>query len=282
MKFSRKVFVPKDPKMIGVLYRDATGYRDEPLRPESSIKTDAVYKWTQYSYALSVMGWKGSGRPYFNVWPTVEDALLRTNLQIDPGLIPQSIIHKLRTIEIRFCDSSKRDPFFLNATNMRWWKMGDHSESFKIADSTVHAKGIYVCRAWIEDDQSITTDGAGMPYGVTAVESDYWKLTEELRIAIGIMLLACDDRYCEPILLNRDKNRKLTGGDLERAIDRARRNGQYGFNIGEHVEVSPHYRRPHFAIRWTGEGRKVPRIVPVKGAMINKDVLKEIPTGYEG
>lgn len=95
-------------------------------------------------------------------------------------------------------------------------------------------------------------------------------------------MLACDSRYCEPILLNRDKQKRLTEEDKKKAQNRARNRGVYGFDIGKDVEISPHFRRPHFAIRWTGEGRKVPKLVPVKGAVINKRLLEEIPTGYDG
>lgn len=261
MKFSRKVVIPNLPS-LGYLYKDAH-------------KNPSDIAWVQSSFAVSAMAFRQSGRPFFNVWPTVAEALLKSNLEIDPALIPKSIIHELLTIEIRFCDSSKTEPFLLNVTNVRDWKTSENAE-------TITGQGIWVSRAKIESDNSLSTSGVGMPFGVVAKSSDYWHSQNELRIAVGVMLLACDERYCEPILLNRDKNRKLTGGDLQRAINRARRNGQFGFNIGEHIEVSPHYRRPHFAIRWTGEGRKVPKIVPVKGSMINKDMLKEIPTGYEG
>jgi hypothetical protein len=38
---------------------------------------------------------------------------------------------------------------------------------------------------------------------------------------------------------------------------------------------------PHFGLRWTGEGRKIPKIVPIKGSVINKKLVAEVPTGYE-
>ena len=44
--------------------------------------------------------------------------------------------------------------------------------------------------------------------------------------------------------------------------------------------VSPHMRVPHFAIRWTGKGRTKPKLVPVKGSLVNREKILPIPTGY--
>ncbi|MDR0328626.1 MAG: hypothetical protein LBI05_10065 [Planctomycetaceae bacterium] len=51
---------------------------------------------------------------------------------------------------------------------------------------------------------------------------------------------------------------------------------------GEPGRKSPHWRMGHFAIRHTGEGRSVPVVHWIKESFINKDLLKEVPTGYHG
>ena len=48
-------------------------------------------------------------------------------------------------------------------------------------------------------------------------------------------------------------------------VDKAHRRGKVGWNVGRHIEVAPHYRRPHMALVWTGTGRAVPKIVPTAG-----------------
>lgn len=48
------------------------------------------------------------------------------------------------------------------------------------------------------------------------------------------------------------------------------------------IEVSPHCRRPHFAIRWTEKGHSVPKLVPVNGCLVNRSKLLPVPTGYLG
>ena len=46
------------------------------------------------------------------------------------------------------------------------------------------------------------------------------------------------------------------------------------------MECAPHFRRPHFAIRWTGKGGAVPRMVPVKGSVVKRQLATDVPTGY--
>lgn len=104
-----------------------------------------------------------------------------------------------------------------------------------------------------------------------------------LSLVVGIILIARDPRFAEPILLNRDANKTFaTPADKQRAIDRAIRNGRNGLAIGKDIVVSPHCRRPHFGIRWTGKGRTVPKLVPVNGCLVNRSNLFPIPTGYLG
>src|SRR5690606_13981801 len=63
-------------------------------------------------------------------------------------------------------------------------------------------------------------------------------------------------------------------------IERAVRRGKRAWAIGRHITVDPHYRRPHVALRWTGEGRKVPRIVPVRGSIVHRSRVAKVPTGH--
>lgn len=63
-------------------------------------------------------------------------------------------------------------------------------------------------------------------------------------------------------------------------IDKARRRGVIGWDLGKHVETGPHMRRPHFGIRWKGTGHSRPELVPIRGCIVNGKKLK-MPEGYE-
>ena len=62
-------------------------------------------------------------------------------------------------------------------------------------------------------------------------------------------------------------------------IARAKRKGKFGFSIGKKYETMPHFRRPHFALRHTGKGGSIPKIVPAKSSIVHKSVLTRVPTG---
>jgi hypothetical protein len=104
-----------------------------------------------------------------------------------------------------------------------------------------------------------------------------------VRHVVTICLLADDHSIITPDVLSSDRDRYESETDeawKQRAVDRARRRGVVGWSIGADYEVCPHYRRPHFGLRHTGKGRSVPRIVPIKGAVVHRSRLTEVPTGY--
>ena len=50
----------------------------------------------------------------------------------------------------------------------------------------------------------------------------------------------------------------------------------------EHIEVIPHFRRPHMTLVWTGAGRKVPRLVPRRGSIVHREAVEKLPSGFSG
>jgi hypothetical protein len=82
----------------------------------------------------------------------------------------------------------------------------------------------------------------------------------------------------EPDVLRRDLPKWERSHDPA-IVARAIRNGKRGWLVGAKLEVIPHVRRPHMALRWTGPGGKVPRIVPVKGSIVHREIIEHLPTG---
>jgi len=66
----------------------------------------------------------------------------------------------------------------------------------------------------------------------------------------------------------------------EKYVAKAHRRGKVGWNVGRHVEVIPHYRRPHLMLAWTGPGRSVPKIVPRRGSVVHRSIVEKVPTGF--
>jgi len=135
--------------------------------------------------------------------------------------------------------------------------------------------------------------------GDTKEESDRETNKVVLQIVFGVcMIPQSDSGLIQPLVLNRDKEKFAATGDVK-YIDRAKRNGVHGWEIGKDIPTpeamvilrqqhgepgrkSPHWRMGHFAIRLTGEGRSVPVLRWINETFVNKDLWKEVPTGYHG
>ena len=88
-----------------------------------------------------------------------------------------------------------------------------------------------------------------------------------------------DPSIISPDVLADDRARFEASGD-QRFVDKAHRGGKVGWDVGKHIEMIPHYRRPHMALVWTGRGRAVPRIVPRKGSVVHREMVEKLPSGF--
>ena len=103
--------------------------------------------------------------------------------------------------------------------------------------------------------------------------------TNRARLACTLCLLENNPEIIEPDVLARDQEKFEITKD-EKYVDKAKRRGKFGFNIGKGIEVIPHVRRPHPALMHTGHGRMVPRIVLRKGSVIHREAVVHVPTGF--
>jgi len=86
--------------------------------------------------------------------------------------------------------------------------------------------------------------------------------------------------YCRTLLAD-DRGKFEANGD-RKYIEKAHRRGKVGWDVGKHIEVIPHFRRPHMALVWTGHGRMMPKIVPRKGSVVHRDMVEKLPSGFGG
>lgn len=106
-----------------------------------------------------------------------------------------------------------------------------------------------------------------------------------VKLCLTIRLIKDDPELIHPDVLSKDRARYEAADDILKAalISKAIRRGKHGYRIGHLLEqkaMMPHLRRPHPALVWTGEGRKIPRIVMRKGSVVHRDKVNQIPTGY--
>jgi hypothetical protein len=224
-----------------------------------------------------------SGVPFFNVYPKVLEAVCKTSLRVNPSTIEKSVIHELKAICIKMPVGTFNDGFNSiilclseSADRVKYSKNGfddivGTGWSSSISVIAVGDTGGFIMSSRMDkcfEDVSINHD-ADLK-GEAAIF---------LRIALGVMMLAADPDMLKPVLLKADEGKTTP---IEERIARAKNRGVYGFTIGEEIERCPHFRRPHFAIRWTGKGAEIPKLVPVKGAIVGKKEMTTVPTGFEG
>lgn len=230
----------------------------------------------------SELYWIRNCRPYYKVYPAILDALCRLKLDVKYECpdIPQN------QISVRFAVGHEPRT-----------KSGLKIGSILLSGGMGDGNKMMIISVDILDIGSETTELVINPNyeGAKSVEEMLELLDADpakkealilaTRIALTVCMIEHDPDIITPEILSKDEQRYE--GETEdwkrRAEERARQRGKVGWSIGKKFQDranSPHYTNPHFAIRHTGQGRKTPKIVPVRGYWTGKEKLTEIPTGY--
>ena len=106
----------------------------------------------------------------------------------------------------------------------------------------------------------------------------------------GVSILSNDATIVQPIVLNRDLMKYKSADEATKKYleERAARINGRGFSVGEKLEaelksessVSPHIRKPHMALFWTGKGRITPVLKLRRGAYVHRSEVTQVPTGF--
>ena len=260
--------------------------------------------WYAGPYARRVMGldsvsggsqvaaeaeWVRIGRPYYSVWPLATASLVRVPLDLDASLVrlplapggeplPGAVAIE-RPILIRFPDAA---PLSLRADDPEPCRailaveiVG--AERRKLVLFVDRGHDILLSRE-IHLDAGVTIEAelaADLDLVVLPgrdVEQVDAEVRVAMRVVVAVSLLADDPSIVTPDVLADDRARYERTGEAS-LVERARRRGKIGWSIGERLTADPHYRRAHFALRWTGVGRTTPKIVAVRGAVVHRQRL---------
>jgi len=139
---------------------------------------------------------------------------------------------------------------------------------------------------WLEhdrtvEDQELRVDANGCAIPIPGVPIDTSLIRACVKLYCTLALMDHESELINAIVFNKDR-RKYDETGNERYVEKARRRGLVGWEIGRHLEVIPHYRRPHYGIRHTGPGRKIPKIRPIRGSIVHREKVGDVPTGYQG
>jgi hypothetical protein len=103
-----------------------------------------------------------------------------------------------------------------------------------------------------------------------------------VRLCCTLCLLELDPAIIEPDVLNDDRDKWDKTHD-PKYVEKAKRRGKFGWNVGAQLHVIPHYRSASpAALYWTGPGRTIPKIRFRRGTIVHREQVEKLPEGYFG
>ena len=245
-----------------------------------------------FGQMLNERDWEKARRPYYNMWPSIIPMLTRLNLDLDSDLIQLP----LPALCIRFPkDAAKNSLKFEwkgEEYRVRCIMLGEINEgtglSVLVDIGEVMPMGvpIYTYRNFprkpgLTVEQSIAGLGTVGLFADIGVQVPDSFVMDCIRLCCSLCLLENDPSIISPDVLADDRAKYEVSGD-QRFVEKAHRRGKVGWDVGRHVEMIPHYRRPHMTLVWTGAGRAVPKIVPRRGSIVHREAVEKLPSGFGG
>ena len=266
--------------------------------------------------------WRERNRPFYNVYPIIYDAVRSIRLDVDwkdvslpiersllvrfaNGYEPHGL-SAVRYTEFRTNPSLSSNDAVRMATEELGINVGDRNihvmpffagARLTLAKSFEAGFGMAVPTQGLSVEESLTRDDCLLgPVRMRQLPQYQDMRHFVLRLLGFISLVSNDPEVVAPYVLAADaaKYEELSDEGARQLItDRAIRLQGRGYEFGkklqhQHDEAQEdtsrtvHYRKPHWALVWTGQGRKVPKITLRRGTWVNAAELFAVPTGYLG
>lgn len=230
--------------------------------------------------------WEVDKKPYYDVYPSVTEALT----QVDLAKVMCEHIHlPLQDLMIRFQVGHELKAPTRTIRSMLV------SETCWRKDVTQRGMLIAVNDGEMVDGQPNHSTTAMILVPGTTIQSrldlgrqpgqslnqgvDNESMTLAFKFVCSLCLLKDNPDLIEQQPLEADRAKWEATHD-PKLIDKAARRGKRAWAVGAHITVAPGFRRPHFAIRWCGKGGTDPQLRPIKGCLVNRKRIEEVPTGY--
>jgi hypothetical protein len=228
--------------------------------------------------------WYDNRRPYYKVYPCVVDALCKLELKFNCPCpkVPEG------TISIRFAEGHEPKvqgdgiAALLVHSKEGYDKKTDQNREVLFIQVTLKENPDNGYWFFFDTNTPDMTIEECLNQNQTVENYDEIRKLAT-RIALTTCMLADDPEIITRDVLSKNQSRYDNETDPEarrKTEDKAKRNGVFGWSIGKNIKVTPHFRRPHKAIRHTGPGRTIPKFVLVKGCKVKGEKLTEVPTGH--
>ena len=238
---------------------------------------------------LNERDWEKNKRPYYQVWPAIVPMLTRLNLDLDSSLIKLP----LPALCVRF--RKQNNPLIFDWQGkqvlIRSILMGYINNEtgisllMDIGEVAPTGVPIYTYRNFPrKEGLTVEQSLAGLRGNILSeigIQIPNEIALNCVRLCCSLCLLENDPEVISPDVLADDRAKYEQSRD-EKFVEKAHRRGKVGWDVGRHIEVIPHYRRPHMTLVWTGHGRTVPKIVPRRGSVVHREVVEKVPSGFGG
>jgi hypothetical protein len=242
-----------------------------------------------FAQLINERDWEKNRRPFYNLWPSIIPMLTRLDLDLDSALIQLP----LPALCVRF--PKDKNPLVFDWKGdeiaVRCIMMGDMNQgtgiSVLIDIGEVMPGGVPVYtyrnfprRPGLTVEQSLAGLGRNV-FSDIGIQVPNSLIDNCVRLCCSLCLLENDPEIISPDVLADDRAKYDASGD-QKYVDKAHRRGKVGWDVGRHIEVIPHFRRPHMTLVWTGHGRVTPRIVPRRGSIVHREAVEKLPSGFGG
>lgn len=230
----------------------------------------------------SELEWWRCNRPYFNVYPFIEQKFFELNSEIDMA----ELTMPYPTIEVRTQNRTmllcEKKGGFLCVID---FENGDYQEM--VFPKTAKLKHV-------RSGEFVKLPDNWHKKGDTTLSKD--ELEKCVFLAVGTCMLAKDPQVVMPVILNKHRKESMTEAEIAIYAEKAiARTGRVGFDVGREIErmkAFVHYRNGCFAKYYVAKNHKlypknaeasrVPVIMWRCGAIVNKDNVPKVPTGFRG
>lgn len=221
--------------------------------------------------------WHVRKRPYYNLWPGISDHLCSIDLSkltMDQCHFPEP------TFLIRSCCGREpiQDETMYCSAILAMIKGDEIFVYAYFPDRSGDGSKLLTLPIRHEVSRPVSETYIATPGIHPSLEAiKFFAKTIQIVAAVGVM--AKNPDAVQPDVLNKDADKYQETKDAK-YVERAIRNGKYGWNVGKELEASPHIRKSHFRRQWVGKGRTRQETVFVSGSVVMRRKMTEVPTGY--